>query len=156
GGGRLAEGRVAIRQHAMTLRTAFILGLAVLSAARVSCADDEDREPPPPRHVELPETLVAPATPLDEATRKSLQADIAALASLDKPIAEIQDGLNGSMVEPPPGFHRLVRAGPDAIPLLLAHLDDATPTKLLFTRAGMGIGGAYASPVIPYDPLDEV
>jgi len=46
----------------------------------------------------------------------------------------------------------LVAAGPKALPLLLAHLDDKTPTRLVVNHASNGFGGMWFETRLPGNP----
>jgi hypothetical protein len=98
---------------------------------------------------------VAPLGPLSVERRAELERDVASLASLKDPTPGLDDGWAGTPAEGPPAMERLVRAGPEAIPILLAHLEDAAATKLRFERGvNVGMGTIWAASAIPYDPQD--
>jgi len=103
----------------------------------------------------------------DAVTERKVEILIASLAEIDKPDIGFSPTLSGADFPPVAGaarrgcqlitqhvierkdaVTRLVRLGPAALPALLKHLGDATPTKLTMTHRS-GIGGMWYSSELP-------
>ena len=129
-----------------------LLALLILLGfwASQAIAADKDGIPPLP-----------PAAALTADEQKRIEDAIAELATIERPDFGLSDriassafpaveGAQGRSYVMTGGFHfarlpalvRLVKTGPVAIPALLKHLDDATPTKLVIKHE-VGIGGMW-------------
>lgn len=107
----------------------------------------------------VPEVRLAPRPPIDEQRAQRIKELIASLAGLHKTYFGLSPTLRGTAFAPVAGQSRtdtmlltnhhieqsgalrdLVALGPDALPFLLAALDDRTPTGIVVTSDGF-IGG---------------
>lgn len=136
--------------------------LPVLAASRAAAADEKPRVLP---H----ETIaVAPSQPRPAAHYRHIEALVARLAELDEWQEEGLTTTSGggmgfapgdadadpSTCTPTEAFAALAALGPDAIPALLAHLDDRTGTRLSLSFSG-GFGGTWYGTEIDANPADD-
>src|SRR5262249_5191190 len=120
----------------------------------------------------IPTASIPPQTEISETRRSEIAKWIAELAKIDREDFGLSSGATGVAFEPQAdatqlkaillgsgrpstasAFKDLVAAGPDALPQLLDHLDDATPTKLGMRREpGYGLGGLLLDEEMPINP----
>jgi hypothetical protein len=156
----------------MSARNMLFVAIGLLAAVGGrAIADDET---PPAPAVRPHEPLdVGPSGPLPATTVRRAEALVASLARITQRrpgLTEWQAG--GPYFEPTesgPGaapasgdeaekvFQEVVALGPAAMPVLLAHLDDSTPTGLVVEHGG-GFGGMWLSAEVDVNPalVDEV
>lgn len=120
-------------------------------------ADDE--EPPPPRPVVAPHAAidVGPSKPVAADLVRRVEALVQSLAGIKDDRFGVRTWAGGGVAFEPAeageagqspkdpaeaAFRALVTLGADAMPALLAHLDDATPTKFVVEHEG-GFGGMW-------------
>ncbi len=152
-----------MRVFSLTIGLAFVLVIA-LTAARPSAAEDDDPLLPWQEDLELGPWKPVPASTVREGEALILRlADIAhehgglTWSSAGGPYFEaVRPWRWGTEHEPDDAdqaFVELVRRGPQAIPALLAHLDDTTPTKMEVEHLG-GFGSMWPSTELDCNPDD--
>ncbi len=136
-------------------RAALALAFLVIAGAGpwVPAQDEEAPKPPEP----LPS--IAPHAPLEVGESKPRPAEsyrrvdalVAELAKLDDwrdgvdqpAYGGVSPALNAAGSPTEDAFTALVKLGPEAIPALLTHLDDQTPTRLVCDYTNSGWGGMW-------------
>lgn len=138
--------------------------LAIAGAAR---GGEDEGKRAPPRVREHAPMEVAPSRPRPAAEYRRIEALVARLAELSEWRGGISESTGPGVLlstsadeqsgDGSPGgvaFAELVRLGPAAIPTLLMHLDDGTPTKLVSVHGG-GFGSMRMQDEIGANPANE-
>lgn len=132
------------------------------------CGDESSRESRRLQEPPAARLSVSPLPDTPQERRASLEREIQALSEIGSARRGYDDGWIGTPgglpwnslpdadASPESSHLRLVQAGAEAIPLLLAHLEDPTPTNLVFDRRDMDIGALWRSANLPYSPRDPI
>ena len=155
-----------------TRRTVLLLGLALPSLFAVAEGPKQNAPTLTVKLGKIPNLRLAPRPALSATEAERIKALIAGLAALDKPDFGLSATLSGSDFAPLPGQRRagamlltdhklrpaeglkaLVTLGPDALPFLLAALDDKTPTKITIEHGG-GFGIMYHASELHLNPVN--
>lgn len=121
-----------------------------------------------------PALALTPSEPVDEKTIQELKSLIDGFESIDSPDFGLSATLSGTSFSPVPGhshagamlltdhalkpgpaIKQLVERGPEALPLLLAALDDQLPTKVKLEHKG-GFGGMWFANELAGNPVNPV
>ena len=142
----------------------FLLAFLLILGAGPGAAGEDEEEAAAPKILPHEPLAVAPTRPRPAAHYRHVEELVARLAKLDQWRDGIDPSSGGGIGFAPheseeegtpdaglAAFRSLVALGPEAIPALLAHLDDETPTELSISHGG-GFGGMWFATAIDANP----